>query len=129
MALTPSERRGALAVVLLLFLGAANDLWRAAHPVRRVLATADAAARIAAIPAPGRPDSTTPPPAAPEARVDLNAAGPEELDRLPGIGPVLAGRIVEYRTRHGRFTRIEDLLAVRGIGPRLLERLRSRVRL
>jgi competence protein ComEA len=61
--------------------------------------------------------------------VDLNAASPEELDRLPGIGPVLAGRIVEYRRRHGRFTRIEELLAVRGIGPRLLERLRGRVRL
>jgi competence protein ComEA len=60
--------------------------------------------------------------------VDLNRAGPAELDALPGLGPVLAERIVEHRRRHGRFERVEDLLAVRGVGPRLLERLRPRVR-
>jgi competence protein ComEA len=52
-----------------------------------------------------------------------------ELDQLPGIGPVLARRIVEYRRLHGPFRRLEELRGVRGVGPRLLERLRPRVRL
>jgi len=58
------------------------------------------------------------------ASVDVNAATVADLEALPGIGPVLAARIVEYRRTHGRFQRPEDLLEVEGIGPRLLERLR-----
>ena len=57
----------------------------------------------------------------------MNRAGASELDALPGIGPVLARRIVEYRRQHGPFRSVEELRAVRGLGPRLLERLRPRV--
>lgn len=60
-------------------------------------------------------------------RVDLNAASAQDLESLPGIGPVLAGRIVEHRRRAGPFQRLEDLLQVNGIGPRLLERVRPHV--
>lgn len=60
--------------------------------------------------------------------VDLNRAAPAELEALPGIGPALAGRIVDHRGRHGPFRTVEDLAAVPGIGPVLLERLRGRVR-
>jgi len=56
--------------------------------------------------------------------LDLNTATEKELAGLPGIGPVLARRIVEYRRRHGPFRSPEDLLAIKGIGPRRLERLR-----
>lgn len=59
--------------------------------------------------------------------VDLNTADVRALEALPGIGPALAARIVEHRTRHGRFRRLEDLLEVPGIGPRTLERLRPHV--
>jgi competence protein ComEA len=52
--------------------------------------------------------------------VDLNHATIEELDTLPGIGPITAGAIVEYREAHGPFTSPEDLLQVRGIGPKKL---------
>ena len=52
--------------------------------------------------------------------VDLNTATIEELDTLPGIGPVTAGAIVEYRETHGPFNAPEDLLQVRGIGPKKL---------
>ena len=122
---TPGERRGALLVALLLALGAGRDLWRASHPRLAPPPTAPPDASMAA-PVPGADGRT---PAVPGvAVVDLNRAGPSELDALPGIGPVLAGRILEHRRRHGPFREPEDLLAVPGIGPRLFERLRPLVR-
>jgi competence ComEA-like helix-hairpin-helix protein len=59
--------------------------------------------------------------------VDVNRAGAAELATLPGIGPMLARRLLAHRRRHGPFRRPEDLRAVRGIGPRLLARLRPRL--
>lgn len=59
--------------------------------------------------------------------VDLNSAGVEELMRLPGIGEVLARRIVEDRRTNGPYTRVEDLLRVKGIGEGRLEALRDSV--
>ena len=67
-------------------------------------------------------------PALPRAALDVNTATAADLESLPGIGPVLAGRIVEHRRTHGRFERLEDLLEVEGVGPRLLERLRPLLR-
>ncbi|MDH7601610.1 MAG: ComEA family DNA-binding protein [Armatimonadota bacterium] len=61
--------------------------------------------------------------------VNINTAGPDELDRLPGVGPVTAQRIIEYRTQIGRFTSINQLLDVKGIGPKKLEQMRSYVAL
>lgn len=62
-----------------------------------------------------------------ERKIDLNAASIVELVRLPGIGEVLAGRIIAYREEHGRFTSIDGLLAVSGIGPKVLEEIREQV--
>lgn len=59
--------------------------------------------------------------------VDLNRATATELEQLPGIGPSLAGAIVTWRTDHGPFTRIDDLLEVPGIGPAKLASLADRV--
>ena len=59
--------------------------------------------------------------------LDLNRAGLQELDSLPGIGPTLARRIVEFREQHGPYRRVDDLLEVPGIGPTLLQRIRDRV--
>ena len=72
-------------------------------------------------PAGGSVDAVPAPP------LDLNRASVEELDRLPGIGPVLARRIVEHRTRLGAFRSTDELLGVPGIGVRSLERLRPYV--
>jgi competence ComEA-like helix-hairpin-helix protein len=58
---------------------------------------------------------------------DLNRASREELELLPGIGPVKADRIARWREEHGRFGSLEDLLEVHGIGPITVERLRGLV--
>lgn len=60
-------------------------------------------------------------------RVDLNAAGVEELEEIPGVGPTLARRIVDFRDEFGPFESVDDLLNVRGIGVRSLERIRPYV--
>lgn len=62
------------------------------------------------------------------ALVDLNRADADALDALPGIGPVLADRIVAWREQHGRFTAVEELAEVSGIGPSLLAGVRDLVR-
>ncbi|HEU5323238.1 MAG TPA: helix-hairpin-helix domain-containing protein, partial [Methylomirabilota bacterium] len=66
-------------------------------------------------------------PAADPGPVDLNSATPDDLARLPGVGPSLAARIVERRQSGGTFRSIEDLRRVKGIGPVKLERLRHLV--
>jgi competence protein ComEA len=122
--LTPGERRGARWVVVLLLLGAATEAWQGRHGASPELPV-EPETRSTAV---ASVDSGASPPPAGAAALDLNRAGESELDALPGIGPVLAARIVAERTRRGRFRAAEDLLAVPGIGPRLYERLRDRVR-
>ena len=56
-------------------------------------------------------------------RLDPNTATNEELQTLPGIGPVLAARIIEYRETVGKFRTIDDLLAVKGIGEKTLAKI------
>ena len=60
--------------------------------------------------------------------VDLNAATAADLDALPGIGPVLAQRIVDHRAEHGPFTSVDQLDDVSGIGPAIFAELVERVR-
>lgn len=57
------------------------------------------------------------------AAVNLNTATREELQSLKGIGPARAQAIVDYRTQHGPFLRVEDLARVRGIGEKTVRRL------
>ena len=55
------------------------------------------------------------------AGLDINTAGAEELQELPGVGPVLAERIIAWRAENGPFTGPEDVMAVQGIGPATYE--------
>lgn len=83
------------------------------------------------------PVNTMPPPAtprpgaapAPPAQlIDLNTADQAALESLPGVGPALAGRILAWRTEHGRFTSVDELGEVSGIGEKRLEEIRPKVR-
>ena len=60
---------------------------------------------------------------APTAKVNINTASVEQLTTLPGVGPKLAARIVEYRQKSGPFKSTQELLNVRGIGEKNLEKL------
>lgn len=96
-------------------------------------------------PAPGQPTSLgssvasgsstaskapTPGPGKPKAGqvLDLNTASVAELDALPGVGPVTAAAIVAWRQAHGKFTSVDQLADVDGIGPARLDKLRPLVR-
>jgi competence protein ComEA len=61
------------------------------------------------------------------AKVSLSSASITDLDALPGVGPVTAQKIVDYRAAHGGFSSVDDLDAIPGIGPARLEQLRDLV--
>jgi competence protein ComEA len=81
--------------------------------------------RVAAADKPPRAERAAQAP--PRFPIDLNRASAAELEQLPGIGPVLAARIVELRRLRGRFQSVEELLDVHGIGPKRLEQIRPYV--
>ncbi len=63
----------------------------------------------------------------PAAPVQLSTATLEQLETLPGIGPVMAQKILDFRTKHGAFSSVDELDAVSGIGPKRLDQLRDLV--
>lgn len=76
-----------------------------------------------------RADARRRAPLRPGERIDPNRAAPEELDRLPGVGPALAQEIVHHRETHGPFLWADDLERVPGVGAATLERIRDRIAL
>ena len=110
----------------------ADALERAAGATRRAdLSLVNLAAPVAdgmqvVVPAKARPGAA-PAGATPEAAgpVHLNTATLEQLDALPGVGPVTAQKILDYRQKHGAFSSIDELDAIPGIGPARLEQLRE----
>ena len=80
--------------------------------------------QVGAAPAPG----SVAPGSSGDGIIDLNSADQAALETLPRIGPALAERIIQWRDDNGRFASVDDLLAVPGIGEKLLEGLRDKVR-
>ena len=61
------------------------------------------------------------------ALINLNSANAAELEKLPGVGPAMATRILEYRQKSGGFKKIEELMNVKGIGEKSFFKLKSRI--
>ena len=61
--------------------------------------------------------------------VSLNSASQAQLETLPGIGPKTAQAILEYRRQNGPFASVDDIINVKGIGPKKLEKMRPFLRL
>ncbi len=132
---SPSEVKGALVLFAIAAVGVGYALYRGRRPPPMEYRTYTAE-RVEEKPAP--PDIDTgyylyerrlyvrrrprPHP------VNVNRAGIRELVDLPGVGPVLARRIVEYRKRYGPFKGPEDLLDVKGIGPKKLQKMKPYLR-
>ncbi|MGH2768290.1 MAG: helix-hairpin-helix domain-containing protein [Actinomycetota bacterium] len=81
------------------------------------------------VPKPGEPPPPEGDESRPPVRISLNTATKSDLEQLPGVGPVLAQRILDYRRRRGRFTAVRELLEVGGVGPRKFEELKELVRI
>lgn len=148
---TPAERQALLFVAAVAALGVGARGWKATRrPADEPGARAALAAQIALVDSaltsggarsrppratePNRPKrarspapSTAPTSPAPTGPVDVDRADATTLDKLPGIGPALAQRIVDDRLAHGPFGSLEALERVRGIGPSLVARLRDHV--
>ncbi len=60
-------------------------------------------------------------------RININQAGRDELIKLPGVGGVLARRIIEYRNQRGVFSSIDELIKVKGIGDKKLEKIKKHI--
>lgn len=71
----------------------------------------------------------TPTAQAPPGKININTATLEQLDTLPGIGPAIAQRIIDYRTQNGDFKKIDDLKKVRGIGDAMFDQIKDLVTL
>lgn len=74
----------------------------------------------------------SPPPAAPPSssgKININTAGYEELQRITGVGPVIAGRIIEYRQVNGPFRSLEEIKKVNGIGDKTFEKMKEEITL
>ena len=98
------------------------DLVNLAAPLadgEQVLVPARGAAGAGAAAAAGSPSPTAP--------LDLNSATAEQLDALPGIGPVTAQKIIDYRQAHGPFKSIDDLASIPGLGPAHIANLKGLV--
>jgi competence protein ComEA len=119
---------GALPGVDLTTLNLARQVTDGEQIVVGVPALAPTGAPTGGQPTAGSTGAPRPPGATPTSPLDLNTATLAQLDALPGVGPVLAERIIAWRNEHSRFTSTDELQEVPGVGPKKFESLKPHVR-
>lgn len=121
--LTPLEEKVIALLVGGLLLGSAILIYKRSHPAfaPELVAVREGSLKAGSFP---DPETSNREEGGEGALVDINTASSAELERLPGIGPVIAFRIIEHRAESGPFRTADGLLAVRGVGAATLERLR-----
>ena len=87
---------------------------------QKALALGLAMAIVALTIVPAYPQST-----APKARVNINTAPASELETLPRIGPKVAQRIIDFRTKNGNFKKVEEIIKVQGIGEKIYDEIKD----
>jgi comEA protein len=87
---------------------------------QKVLGLGLAAAIVALALAPVQAQTT-----APKARVNINTAPASELETLPRIGPKVAQRIIDFRTKNGNFKKVEEIMKVQGIGEKVFDQIKD----
>lgn len=137
--LTPDEKKVIIFLLASLALGTSVLLYKRAHPTFapglteaiRELPRPAADTTAGSLEAASQDDSAARPPRTAKplftGKVDINTANQQSLERLPNIGPAMAKRIIEYRTSVGKFTTVEQLARVKGIGPKRLSQLKDHV--
>lgn len=127
---TPGERRALLLICAAILAGVGYQAWQRCQVPATPSLTLEDSLGLAAITASVEASSTEafpPEQIQPSGRLNVNRATCEQLETLPGIGPALARRIAAVRDSLGGFQKVEDLLAVPGIGFKRLERIRPLV--
>jgi competence protein ComEA len=119
---TPQETKAILFLLTALLVGSGIILYQRTHPgfapqLRLDKSDLDSLGEIEYLSTLGQEESA----------IDLNRATAEKLQLLPGVGPALSKRIVEYREAKGEFDRIEDVMQVSGIGPKTFEAIKDYV--
>ncbi len=101
------------------------NLARKLNDGEQIYVRTSAEATSAPLVTPGKSDRSLPAVKTPTGPININTATVEELDALPGIGPAIGQRIVDYRTQNGPFQKIEDIKQVRGIGDAIFEQIKD----
>lgn len=119
---TPQETKALIFLLLALLIGSGITLYKRSHLqfapeliIEKNDLTVDGGQNTE--------NPLNPPPV--RIRINVNQASASELERVPGLGPKLSQRIVEYREANGTFQKLEDLIKVQGIGPKSLEKIRD----
>ena len=119
---TPQETRALIFLVAALLVGSGITWYKRTHP--QFAPELKLETREAGLPSRVEPPSTL---QEKTGKINLNQASETELECLPGVGPTLSKRIVEYRRLNGPFHQIDDIMQVAGIGPKTFERIKDHV--
>jgi competence ComEA-like helix-hairpin-helix protein len=117
---TPQETKALIFLLVALLLGSGIILYKRTHPgfapqLRLEKSGIDSPGQAGYLSEPGLGEN----------KIDLNQATAAELQLLPGLGPALSRRVVEFREAKGEFKLIEEIMQVPGIGPKTFERIKE----